>query len=280
MAGGVLPDGFATMSPGPGLGAALAGIEVAEVPNDDIVEVLLAESRQLAHQQARVWAAMAEVIGRRPFARPGEVRRDAVPQIHGADEVRAALTWTRRHADRETDLAHSLVEGLPLVQHAVWAGQIDRGRAAVFAEHLADLTSEQAESICRALLPQAGRLTTGQLAARLLRMIIQVDPRHYERRYRKAVRDRRVVGYLDPNGTATITATGLPAAEAAAALDRVDDLARATRRAGHPGTLDQLRADIVLGLLDGTLHHRTARRSCTPCSRGPPAIPTPATTPA
>ena len=44
-------------------------------------------------------------------------------------------------------------------------------------------------------------------------------------------------------------------AQAQAAVERIDLLAHAARRAGHPSTLDQIRVDILAGLLDGTLHH-------------------------
>ncbi len=55
----------------------------------------------------------------------------------------------------------------------------------------------------------------------------------------------------NPDGTAVITADGLPPDEAAAACERIDRLARAAKRAGHPGKLDQIRADVFLGLLNG-----------------------------
>lgn len=252
--GEVVPEGLAAMPPGPALAAVLATLPVATVPNDDIVEVLLARSRQLAHAQAAVFEAMVEVMHRRPFAGPLEVRRGEVPELHAADEIRAALAWTRRAADRETDLAYTLVRHLPDVQRALAEGHIDRAKAWVFTQHLADLTPAQITLVCRSVLPHAGRLSTGQIGTRLKRLVLAIDPTYYQRRYRKAVRDRMLIGYLDADGAATISAKGLPAEDAAAALERIDALARATRAAGHPDTLDQLRADIALGLLDGTLH--------------------------
>ena len=101
----------------------------------------------------------------------------------------------------------------------------------------------------------AGRLTPGQLVVRLRRLVAAIDPRHYERRYRKALRDRTVCAWLDENGTAVLCARGLSPAQAQAAVERIDLLAHAARRAGHPSTLDQIRVDILAGLLDGTLHH-------------------------
>ncbi|MDT4923945.1 MAG: hypothetical protein QOG01_1658, partial [Pseudonocardiales bacterium] len=47
------------MPPGPALCGVLAPIEVGAVPDEQLLEVLSAEWRQLAYQQARVWAVMA-----------------------------------------------------------------------------------------------------------------------------------------------------------------------------------------------------------------------------
>lgn len=44
-------------------------------------------------------------------------------------------------------------------------------------------------------------------------MIQEIDPEHARRRYQKAVRERCVVGYLGRGGTATISASGLPATD-------------------------------------------------------------------
>ena len=63
----------------------------------------------------------------------------------------------------------------------------------------------------------------------------------------------------------TIAGTGLPMDQAASACARVEDsacarveeLARAAKRAGHPGRIGPLRADIYLGLLDGRWQHLT-----------------------
>jgi hypothetical protein len=250
----VVPEELAEMSPGPGLAAALDTLEHRRVPNDEIVEVLEAQSRQLAHEQARMFAVMNEVLHRLPAGGPGAVRRGSGPAPYAADEVRAALVWSRRSADRETDLAFALVVGLPAVQEALSEGRIDRGKAVVFADHLADLTPEQAASICGRVLPVAGGLTPWQIADRIKKLILELDPEYYERRYAKAIRDRKVIAYLDADGAAVITGIGLPAEDAAAAVERIDRLARAVRRAGHPSTLDQLRADVFLGLLDGSLH--------------------------
>lgn len=71
------------------------------------------------------------------------------------------------------------------------------------------------------------------------------------------MRERNVIGYLDPDGTATVTGSGLPVEQAAAACARVEELARAAKRAGHRARIGVLRTDIYLGLLDGRWQHHT-----------------------
>jgi hypothetical protein len=105
--------------------------------------------------------------------------------------------------------------------------------------------------VCERLLPAAARLTTGELAARIKKLAIAWDPEWAARRYASAVQDRDVIGYLDEDGTATVTGRRLPADQAAAACARIEDLAKAAKRAGHPGRIGSLRADIYLGLLEG-----------------------------
>jgi hypothetical protein len=146
---------------------------------------------------------------------------------------------------------------MPAVFTALEAGRICRSKAWVFADLCADLTAEQVEVVCARLLSQAGRLTTGELAARIKKLAIALDPEWAARRYATAVRERTVIGYLNPDGTATVTGSALPVDQAAVACAHVEELARAAKRAGHPGRIGPLRADIYLGLLDGRWQHCT-----------------------
>ena len=138
---------------------------------------------------------------------------------------------------------------------AAWlAGAVDRPRVCVFERYLAGLAPEQVTAICRVAVPRAPALTTGRLAVMLRRMVLAVDPEAAARWYRKGVRERNVVAMMGPDGTVTMTASGLPADEAEAACERVQDLAVAAKRAGHPGLIGQIRCDLFLGLLDGRFH--------------------------
>jgi hypothetical protein len=249
-----LPDGLASLPPGPALGAMLTDLDPRRVANSDTVTVLAARYRQLAHEQARLLEALVEV-GRCDLDDPGGTSRlDAVGEWAGG-EIAAALTLTGVAADRELGFADAIVTGLPAVHAALSVGRLDRGKAWVFADHLTDLPADQAALICAALLPTAPGLTTGQLRARLARMLHDIDPEHARRRYQRAVRERAVIGYLASDGSVTVTATGLPTDEAATACERLDGLAHAVQRAGHPGRLGQIQTDLFLGMLDGSFHH-------------------------
>ncbi len=63
-----------------------------------------------------------------------------------------------------------------------------------------------------------------------------------------AMARRDTYGWLESNGTGAVRITG-EGGRVTAALDRVDDLARASRQAGDPRTLAQLRSDFALDLL-------------------------------
>ncbi|MGH3913562.1 MAG: hypothetical protein ACRDTC_09140 [Pseudonocardiaceae bacterium] len=171
------------------------------------------------------------------------------------DAAPAALAWTRNAADREYGFAQALMLRTPSVFAALEGGRICRSKAWLFTELCADLTDEQADAVCDRLLPAAGRLTTGELAARIKKLAIALDPDWAARCYATAVRERKVIGYLGDDGTATITGSQLPVGQPTAACAHVEELAKAAKRAGHPGRIGPLRADISLGLLDGRWQH-------------------------
>lgn len=253
----LIPEGLAEVAPGTELGALLAGIDIHALTGADAVEVLRARARQLSHEQARLLATMVEVGLCDPDAATNEVGRLAESPPYAADEIRAALAWARRAADRELDFAETLVQRIPAVFTALDTGRICRGKAWVFADLCADLTDKQSAVVCVRLLPQARSLTTGELAARIKKLVIALDPEWAARRYATAVRERNVIGYLTEDGTATVTGSALPVEQAAAACAHVEELSRAAKRAGHPGRIGPLRADIYLGLLDGRWQHFT-----------------------
>lgn len=246
---------WAAMKPGPALAGHLAAVDLAAVPNTEIVDVLQASWRQVSHAYATYLAAVAEVARSAPLRAGGPpVERLAEAGAWAAEEIGAALRFTSRRADLELEFATVLVDRLPRVFAALQSGHLDHHKAKVFADHLADLDDAAVEQICTALVDRAAGLTTGQLAVRILEEIQAIDPGYSRRRLQRAIRRRGVVGYMARNGSVTITAHGLEPTDAAAANERLTDLGEAVLAAGHPGSIDQICADLFVRLMDGSLN--------------------------
>ncbi len=246
-----LPAALADLPPGPTLGAALAGIDRSILNGYDRVLVLRAQARQVAHEQARLLADLVAVADCPPAPDlSGASPREADEFI--SCEIAAALTWTRQAAETHLGLAWSLTCRIPAVHAALTAGVIDLAKARVFDRETDPLPQGAARAVCDQLLPDAPQLTTGQLRAKLQRLVLTVDPDAARVRQAEAVTRRRVLAGLDFDGTVSISVLGLPAPRATAAMERIDAIADAARRGGDLRTIDQLRADTVLDLLDGT----------------------------
>jgi hypothetical protein len=257
-----LPPGLAGMPAGPELDAALDAIDPAHLCHEDALIVLEADDRQDGRKLSRKFAALC-AVGRFGPGPDGHLRRLPHPSQWADGEIAACLSWSERKAARELCLAESVVTDLPLVYAALWAGRLDRDKAWVFAEYLHDLPGELRTMICTALVAPAAGWTAGKLANRLRRMILEAEPEWAARRYRAAIRQRGVTAYPDQDGTMVITGHGLAPDEAAAAMARIDELAVEIRRAGHPSLLPQIRADLYVGPLDGSLQHLDRARITT-----------------
>ncbi len=228
----------------------LSGIELARLSGFDCVEVLKARYRQLGHDRAQLMAAMVEVGLCAPG--PDELARMAAPDEFSADEIRAALVLTRRAANDQFWLAHDLITRLPAVHAGLDTGRLDEPRARVLSEWTADLSPEQARAVCAALLARASRLTTGQLIEQVKKRAIAIDPDWARRRYEQAVADRKVIGYRNPDGSANLSGLNLPIDRVAAASGHIDALAKAAKHTGDPRRIDHLRAELFLGMTDGS----------------------------
>lgn len=238
---------FEGLIPGVQLGSALAAVDRSTLDGDSLLEVLIAQSRQLAHEQARLLADLVAVA-------------DAVPVPEFAPmEIGAALTWTRQAASAQLALAQDIVQRLPMVHDALLRGDLDLPKARVIADGVASLDVASARQVASTILPDASTLTTGQLRARLSKLVIAVDPDAAAVRHRLRVTGRRIVLQPDQDSCASLCAFDLPAADAVAASNRLNELAHAAKRAGDSRTMDQLRADTFLDLLLGRTHHGDRR---------------------
>ncbi len=90
-------DGLAALAgipAGPRLAAALARIDVTHVPNNELLALLAAQSRQANHEAARLLGVIAEIGRAAPTFDDDAVDRLDHPVPYAADEVRAALAWS------------------------------------------------------------------------------------------------------------------------------------------------------------------------------------------
>jgi len=243
------PQALGSIAPGPELAVALAGMDRTRLGGHERVALVKARARQLAHDQAQLYAdihsvseAMGELFG------PGDVEEVFATTC---SEVRTALTLTRRAAEVQVDLAFQLGERLPQVGEALKAGSIDLPRARVICDQTVHLPREHAQRVADSVLLAAPELTTGQLRARIQRLIIAVDPASATDRYQRRLEERRVVVEAEVDGTANLLDLHLPAADANAAMRRINRLARAATTRGDSRTIDQIRADVLLDLLAG-----------------------------
>jgi HNH endonuclease len=253
-----LPPGLAEMPPGSDLSVVLAGVDRTRLTGHDLVTLLEAWSSQVAHDQAQMHAVVAEVAH---STEPDTTDRSDVVVDYAADEIRAALRITRRAADTTLNLALGL-QRLPSMWEALASGAIDLPRARVLCDATIHLDERTAQQVVDVVLPAAGGLTTGQLAARVRRVTFGLDPTDATRRYETAVQQRHLVLHQGGDGTAELVASCLPADKAVAAMRYVNRLAHQLKREGDPRSIDQLRVDITLDLMTGNRPSVEGNRQC------------------
>ncbi len=242
--------GLADAPVGPALSAALALLDLKALTGSQVVDVLKARYRQNNHERAQLLAVTDEVMLRSEAE--WEVPDDRWPGEFAADEVRAALVFSRNAAEKLCMFAEDVVRRLPDVQQAFAAGVLDQPRAWVFSSWTRVLSDEHTKAIVAALLPTAPQLTTAQLIHEIQRHAIALDPTWARRRYETALKGRRVVGSRNSDGTANLAGYDLPLDQVAAATARLDRLAKAAKQAGHPDPIDHVRSYLFLGMTDGS----------------------------
>ena len=246
-----IPGELAEMEPGIVLSALLSAIDVEVLSGHDRVIVMTAHQRMASHHQAKLYASMASVADAVTEELNGDGETDfELVEKACSSEIRAALRLTRRAADNELAIARDFHTRLPAVWQEFAAGRIDRRRANLILHRTDHLPVAQAQKVARLALERASELTTGQLTALLRKLSVEADPEDAKHRYENAIDERRVVLEPGTDGTAHLYLMDLPPDRAARIRDRIDSAARDLRISGETRTMDQLRADVALDLLD------------------------------
>lgn len=247
----LLPDGFEDL-PLAYLGVLVSSLDPTRLNGYDLVRLMKARARLAAHHDAGKYEAMAEVAYACPSDPESEVLRSVEEVEYAAVEVAAALTLTRRSSEDQLSRAISLADRLHRVFEAFLDGKLDLARVRVFDDALGHLPDETVDEVLDRCLDEAPDLTSGQLRARLGRLVMAADPDGAKSSYEEGLAERHVETWANPDHTANFGIYSAPPDRVAAARAFVEQRARALKVDGEERTLEQLRVDVALDLLSGS----------------------------
>ena len=248
-----IPSDIDSMVPDLFLAALLSAVQLSQLTGSDVVSVMQAKDRLASHYRAGVLEAMVETAH---CTDPDTLDRSSVPTEFASEEIGSALTLTRRKADHDLGIALDLEQRIPQVKEALTTGAIDDRRARIFSVGTHLLDSDIATVVVDQLLESASEMTTGQLRARLRKFCIEADPDAARKRYERSVDERKVVAEPNDEGTAAFIISQCSPEDVYAARDHVNRIARGLKTADETRSIDQLRADVAIGLLTGRLQER------------------------
>lgn len=130
-------------------------------------------------------------------------------------------------------------------------GALAPAKATEYQRHLSHLDSETVDSVLDATLDGAEELTTGQLRYQIQKQVMTVDPDGSKSSLQEGLKERKVVTHANPDFTGCLHICSAHPIEQGKALRHIDHLARSLKNLGDERTLDQLRSDIALDLLQG-----------------------------
>lgn len=241
--------------PGPQLAICLSGGKnrLADLTEDELLQVAAAARRQTSWAQARELAAIAELTRRRTAE---EESGDPDYRILSAresvtEEVSAALTVTGNAAATLVHLAEQLTGPLARTGDALEAGRLDLAKARVICDVTEQLPDHTARRVESAALEKASEQTTGQLRRRLNRIARRLAPEAIEERRQAAVRQRRLELWDTPSGTSDLALCDLAAENAHAIYNKITAAAHGIKGDGDARPLGAIRADLATRLLQG-----------------------------
>ena len=249
---GQIPDRLDAMPPGPELGRLLDEIDVDDLSGYDRVVVLRAHDRLVSHHQAKRYDAMRAV--RDAYGSAQDDPDSLESAADAAAEIRCALHLTRRAADAEMAFSLDLARRLPRVLAMLGAGAIDYRRARAIERGTMHLSTAVARAVVERIADAAPLMTTGEIAARIRKLCIEADPADAKRRYEAAADGRMITTEPTAEGTVNLNGENLPPHRVSAIARRINGIAKALRIGGETRTIDQIRADIYLDLLQGAEH--------------------------
>ncbi len=171
--------------PGPQLAICLSGGKerLADLTDDELLQVAAAARRQTSWAQARELAAIGELARRRTSDEDSDAEESGGPDYRVlsaresvTEEVAAALTVTGNSAATLVHLAEQLTGPLARTGDALGSGRIDMAKARVICDVTEHLPGDVAGRVQHAALEKAPEQTTGQLRRRIKRIAPGLAP--------------------------------------------------------------------------------------------------------
>lgn len=232
----------AALPPGPEQWAAVRRLDPATLSHHDrlvVVELIEQCKAALDADEQPVYAGLAR----------GDSGRDGDCLEWVCDELALATKYSATTCGSRMMVGKALVEQFPQTLALMAAGKISYWYGRVLVDETACVTDEQAALVEKRVLDKAPDWHLGEYRQAVRRAVVAVDPEGAAARAERALRNRNVWVFAGTDATATLGASRLPVADAVAAYEHLDALARAG--AGDGRTLDQRRADLFLALLRG-----------------------------
>ncbi|MGY5885052.1 DUF222 domain-containing protein [Modestobacter lacusdianchii] len=237
-------------------------VPASEWPDD----LLAARLQGLQRRRAMVAAEEAELILALAGARPAST--DPAPDAPGARRA----GWTRQPDDGEVsefftaELAAVLNVGrgtaairltraltwarrLPATFAALRAGELDERRAQQLADALKSAPRDVAARVEERLLREAHDLSVTKLGKRATELLLELDAEAAEEARVEAEKAADVHVHPSPADGRAVLAVDLPADQAAAAHDLLDQLARMLKADGDERPIGQLRTLVAAALI-------------------------------
>jgi hypothetical protein len=246
------------MPPGPVLGAltSQAVEDVASLPDDELLGVVLAARRLQARDEYLELAAVAEFARRREAQFEASKARGDKPRHRdgefAAEELGMELTCSHYAAGQRMALADGLARRLPATFAGMAAGTIDGYRAKIIHEFTRFLSDEQAAEADQILAAAAPGMAPAELKKKAARLEMKLDPDGVRQRKEEAARKhRRVEARQEASGNACLAGRELAVDEALTAKNSVWAEAAALCNAGLDVPLREARTIVYLDRLRG-----------------------------
>jgi len=252
-------DGTADqLRPGPVLAtlvhAATSNQQVlASLPDDDLIGIIRAARKM---ESLIAWAQLTAIreFATRPGAQPTARRTSAAPcpdpevREFAADELTGPLAMTWQGAAGEIGYARTVAGRLPHCFAALAAGKMHPRQLRIIAEETAFLSEADVAIADEILAGLAPGKTPGQLRSRARGLVLRLDPDSARRRRDAARSHAEIRKFAERSGNAGMVAHELPADEALASWQHIEQRALDLRAAGVPGNLQDLRVRAYLDL--------------------------------